>query len=70
MTKLDLDSTIQFYIDWDVFNKYLDSPEDAKKCLGNLEAISDIENNVKMWMKSMERVKIVNNVFIPQFIKE
>ncbi|KOX80134.1 Dynein heavy chain 8, axonemal [Melipona quadrifasciata] len=58
MTKLDLENTIRFYTDWEVYNKYLASPEDNKKSLNNPEAIEAIENNVRLWMKSMERAVV------------
>lgn len=57
MTKIDLENTIKFYTDWNVYNKYLESPEDNKKSLSDPEAARAIENNVRLWMKSMERVK-------------
>lgn len=63
MTKLDLENTIRFYTDWEVYNKYLASPEDNKKSLNNPEAIEAIENNVRLWKKNMERVKSMNVAF-------
>lgn len=63
VTKLDLENTIRFYTDWEVYNKYLALPEDNKKSLNNPEAIEAVENNVKLWKKSMERVKSMNVAF-------
>ncbi|KAK9298339.1 hypothetical protein QLX08_008257 [Tetragonisca angustula] len=58
MTKLDLENIIRFHTDWEVYNKYLASPEDNKNSLSNPEAIEAIENNVKLWKKSMERAVV------------
>ncbi|CAD1473088.1 unnamed protein product [Heterotrigona itama] len=58
MTKLDLENIIRFYTDWEVYNKYLASPEDNKKSLSNPEAIEAIESNVRLWKKSMERAVV------------
>ncbi|XP_026672559.1 dynein heavy chain 8, axonemal-like [Ceratina calcarata] len=58
MTKLDLENTIKFYIDRDIYEKYLSTPEDVKKSLTDPEAIAAIENNVRSWMKSMERAVV------------
>nr|XP_012153549.1 PREDICTED: dynein heavy chain 8, axonemal-like [Megachile rotundata] len=56
LTKLDLDSTIKFDTDWELYDKYLAQSETAKS-IKDPEIIRAIENNVKIWMKSMERVK-------------
>ncbi|OAD58895.1 Dynein heavy chain 8, axonemal [Eufriesea mexicana] len=58
MTKIDLENTIKFYIDWNVYNRYLESLENNKKSISNPEAIHAIENNVRLWMKSMERAVV------------
>lgn len=56
MTKIDLENIIKFYTDWNVYNKYLSTPEKYKSSFTNPEAITAIENNVNLWKKSMERV--------------
>lgn len=55
-TKIDLENIIKFYTDWNIYNMYLSTPEKYKSSLTNPEAITAIEKNVKLWMKSMERV--------------
>lgn len=55
-TKIDLENIIKFYTDWNIYNKYLSTPEKYKSSLTNPEAIIAVEKNVKLWMKSMERV--------------
>lgn len=63
MTKIDLENTIQFYTDWEAYHKYIKLPENNKQSLTNPEAIEAIENNLKLWMKSMERVKFMSVAF-------
>ncbi|CAK9824517.1 Dynein axonemal heavy chain 8 [Anthophora retusa] len=58
MTKIDLENIVKFYTDWDVYNKYLATAEAFKQSRSNLEAIHAIENNVRMWMKCMERAVV------------
>ncbi|XP_034179159.2 dynein heavy chain 8, axonemal kl-3 [Osmia lignaria lignaria] len=54
MTKLDLENTINFYTDWELYNKYLAIPENTQN-INDPEVIHAIEDNVRLWMKSMER---------------
>ncbi|XP_048268511.1 dynein axonemal heavy chain 8 [Bombus terrestris] len=63
MTKIDLENTIKFYTDWEAYHKYLELLENNKQSLTNPEAIEAIENNLKLWMKSMERVKFMSVAF-------
>ncbi|XP_076759064.1 dynein heavy chain 8, axonemal kl-3 [Xylocopa sonorina] len=55
MTTIDLENTVKFHTNWEVYDKYLSSPESIKTSLSSPEAIQAVENNVKLWMKSMER---------------
>ncbi|XP_043247781.1 dynein axonemal heavy chain 8 [Colletes gigas] len=58
MIKIDLENTIKFEIDWDIYNKYLTLPMDNMESDTNLLAIDAIENNVRIWMKSIERAVV------------
>ncbi|CAL7938026.1 unnamed protein product [Xylocopa violacea] len=55
MTTMDLENTVKFFTDWEVYDKHLSSPENIKTSLGSPEAVQAVENNVRLWMKSMER---------------
>lgn len=57
VTKIDLESTIKFHTDWEIYNKYLASPDIKVQSATDPAAIKAIENNVRLWMISMERVK-------------
>ncbi|XP_024940596.1 dynein heavy chain 8, axonemal [Cephus cinctus] len=55
MTKLDLEGAVKFYTNWELYKKYLSTPESVMTNARNLDIILEVEANVKLWMKSMER---------------
>ena len=58
MTKIDLEGAIKFDVDWDLYTNYLSTPESVITNSKSPEILESVEENVKLWMKSMERVKI------------
>ncbi|XP_076166225.1 dynein heavy chain 8, axonemal kl-3 [Ptiloglossa arizonensis] len=57
-TTIDLENTVKFELDWDVYNKYVALPENNAKSIIDPIAIVAIENVVRIWMKSIERAVV------------
>lgn len=59
VTKIDLENIMSFQVDWDLYHKYLMQPENIVENSHNLDVIIATEANVQMWMKTMERVRLL-----------
>lgn len=55
---IDLQGIINFDINWDLYNKYLTTQKNIELNAKNREVVEIGENNVQIWMKTMERVRI------------
>ncbi|KAI4493643.1 hypothetical protein M0804_001819 [Polistes exclamans] len=52
---IDLQGIVRFEINWDLYNKYLTTLKDIKLNAKNRDVVEIGENNVRIWMKIIER---------------
>lgn len=59
MTKIDLENVICFQINWDLYHKRLALPENIRENIRKPDVIAAAEADVRIWMKLMERVRLL-----------